>query len=339
MLLLLPSPNTTHAMTVVAATPEVQYPFTPVAPPRVAGYHEFANVQRAEIGAIVPKEDAPNAPLPKLFEPLTIRGVEWSNRLLVAPMCTCRFDDVVLPQPAHSTDSADNGKATDWHLVHYGSLTLRGWGSVLTEATAVVPEGRISPQDAGLWDDEQIASWKRVTDFIHANKGKAGIQLAHAGRKAGTQTTWVLKEAGWTGGLIASDENGGFAKDGACRRWHGVLTRPSVRPLADRLLEGLPRARGGDRRGHQARRGRLRGRRAPCQGRRVRLCPDPRRARVPAPLVRFPEHEQAHRRLRRELRQPRALAARGRARRACCFRRAGAVPYLCYGVDRGCCWC
>ncbi|TXT10718.1 hypothetical protein VHUM_02223 [Vanrija humicola] len=183
-------------MTVVAA--ETPSPYTPVAAPRVPGYHEFANVQRAEIGAVIPSADAPNAPLPKLFEPLTIRGVEWANRLLIAPMCTY---------------SADNGKATDFHLVHYGSLTLRGWGSVLTEATAVLPEGRISPQDAGLWDDAQIASWKRVTDFIHANKGKAGVQLAHAGRKAGTQTTWVLKEAGWTGGQIVSDENGGFAKD------------------------------------------------------------------------------------------------------------------------------
>ena len=117
--------------------------------------------------------------------------------------------------------SSDNGHATDWHLVHIGVRTssmttitailtdgcqycmlcicqgfaTRGAGGIVMEATAVVPEGRISPEDAGLWTDSQIAPLKRVVDFAHTQAAKVGVQLAHAGRKASTLATWVKTSA------------------------------------------------------------------------------------------------------------------------------------------------
>ncbi|KDQ21453.1 hypothetical protein BOTBODRAFT_25895 [Botryobasidium botryosum FD-172 SS1] len=90
--------------------------------------------------------------------------------------------------------SSDNGHATDWHFVHTGSFATRGAGAIVIEATAVVPEGRISPEDAGLWTDSQIAPLKRIVDFVHTQGTKIGIQLAHAGRKASTRSPWVQKD-------------------------------------------------------------------------------------------------------------------------------------------------
>jgi 2,4-dienoyl-CoA reductase-like NADH-dependent reductase (Old Yellow Enzyme family) len=86
--------------------------------------------------------------------------------------------------------SSDQGRPTDWHLVHLGSLARGGAGLVFTEATAVAPEGRISPQDAGIWTDEQAADYARITAFIHSQGAMAGVQLAHAGRKASTYAPW-----------------------------------------------------------------------------------------------------------------------------------------------------
>lgn len=106
-----------------------------------------------------------------LFTPLTIRGITFANRAWLAPMCQY---------------SATNGSPNDWHLVHLGARASGGFGLVIAEATAVVPEGRISPQDTGLWHDLHIAEWRRITDFVHARGAKVGVQLAHAGRKAST---------------------------------------------------------------------------------------------------------------------------------------------------------
>ncbi|MGZ3141841.1 NADH:flavin oxidoreductase/NADH oxidase [Lentzea chajnantorensis] len=106
-----------------------------------------------------------------LFSPLTLRGVTLPNRIAVSPMCQ------------YSVDQED-GVPTDWHLVHLGSRAVGGAGLVIAEATAVVPEGRISPQDTGIWNDEQVAAWRRVTSFIKAQGSVPGIQLGHAGRKA-----------------------------------------------------------------------------------------------------------------------------------------------------------
>jgi 2,4-dienoyl-CoA reductase-like NADH-dependent reductase (Old Yellow Enzyme family) len=100
--------------------------------------------------------------------------------------------------------SSEDGFANDWHLVHLGSFATGGAGLVLTEAAAVVAEGRISPQDLGIWKDEHVPALRRITDFIHAHGGVAGIQLAHAGRKSSTYRPWdgngaVPPEAGgWT---------------------------------------------------------------------------------------------------------------------------------------------
>lgn len=111
----------------------------------------------------------------KLFEPLQIKGIEFKNRIVVSPMCQY---------------SSEDGFANDWHLVHLGTRAIGGAGLVFTEATAVTPRGRISPQDLGIWKDEHIEFLKRITDFIHAHGSVAGIQLAHAGRKASTDVPW-----------------------------------------------------------------------------------------------------------------------------------------------------
>jgi 2,4-dienoyl-CoA reductase-like NADH-dependent reductase (Old Yellow Enzyme family) len=105
--------------------------------------------------------------------------------------------------------SADgDGLPTDWHLAHLGARAVGGFGLVLAEATAVVPEGRISPEDTGLWDDEQQAAWARIVDFVHAQGARVGVQLAHAGRKASTWSPF----SGRSGGV--PDEEGGWTPVG-----------------------------------------------------------------------------------------------------------------------------
>jgi 2,4-dienoyl-CoA reductase-like NADH-dependent reductase (Old Yellow Enzyme family) len=123
-----------------------------------------------------------------LFSPLTLRGVTLRNRIGVSPMCQY---------------SSTDGLADEWHLVHLGSRAVGGAGLVMTEATAVEARGRISPQDLGLWKDEQIEPLARVTRFLRAQGAVAGIQLAHAGRKASTARPWeggkpLAPPAGWS---------------------------------------------------------------------------------------------------------------------------------------------
>jgi 2,4-dienoyl-CoA reductase-like NADH-dependent reductase (Old Yellow Enzyme family) len=105
----------------------------------------------------------------KLFSPLIIKNITLKNRIVVSPMCQY---------------SATDGFTNDWHLVHLGTRAVGGSGLILMEATAVSPEGRISPGDTGIWSDSHIDGLRRVTKFIHQNGAIAGIQLAHAGRKA-----------------------------------------------------------------------------------------------------------------------------------------------------------
>lgn len=114
--------------------------------------------------------------------------------------------------------SSDNGHATDWHLVHLGGFASRGVGAIIVEATSVVPEGRISPEDAGLWTDTQIEPLRRITSFVHAQGTKIGIQLAHAGRKASTHAPWVQRIAGRGAPSVASEEEHG---------WPGEVYGPS----------------------------------------------------------------------------------------------------------------
>jgi 2,4-dienoyl-CoA reductase-like NADH-dependent reductase (Old Yellow Enzyme family) len=125
---------------------------------------------------------------PTLFQPLTIRNITFRNRIVVSPMCQY---------------SAQDGFANDWHLVHLVSRAVGGAGLVITEATAVVPEGRISPEDLGLWSDDHIPALKRITDLITTNGSVPGIQLAHAGRKSSIRPPWEhdefipIEEGGW----------------------------------------------------------------------------------------------------------------------------------------------
>src|SRR4029077_2823780 len=126
--------------------------------------------------------------MPGLFDPLAIREVKFANRVFVSPMCQY---------------SSHDGYANDWHFVHLGSRAVGGAGLVLTEATAVLPEGRISLQDLGIWADEHIEMLSRIVSFIHEQGSVAGMQLAHAGRKASTHRPWEApgaiseSEGGW----------------------------------------------------------------------------------------------------------------------------------------------
>ena len=110
-----------------------------------------------------------------LFSPLKIKNTEFRNRIVVSPMCEY---------------SSIDGFANDWHLVHLGSRAVGGAALIITEAAAVSPEGRISPGDLGIWKDEHIEKLKHITNFIHEHGAIAGIQLAHAGRKASHEVPW-----------------------------------------------------------------------------------------------------------------------------------------------------
>ncbi|GIJ86531.1 hypothetical protein Asppvi_005420 [Aspergillus pseudoviridinutans] len=127
-------------------------------------------------------------PIPKLFQPLTIRSTNFQNRVGVAPMCQY---------------SADDGHMTSWHIAHYGGIAQRGTGMIIIEATGIVPEGRITPVCSGLWKDSQIAPLKQVIEFAHSQGQKIGIQVGHAGRKASTLPPWL-------GGATATNAVGGW---------------------------------------------------------------------------------------------------------------------------------
>lgn len=127
---------------------------------------------------------------PALLAPLTLRGVTLRNRIVMSPMCQY---------------SAEEGMCNDWHLVHLGSRAVGGAALILVEATGVTRDGRISPADMGIWSDAHVEPLARVARFVHSQGAVAGIQLAHAGRKASTLPPWkgggpVLKpeEGGWT---------------------------------------------------------------------------------------------------------------------------------------------
>ena len=136
-----------------------------------------------------------------LFTPFSLRSVTIPNRVGVSPMCQY---------------SAAHGVANDWHLVHLGARAIGGAGLVMTEAAAVSPEGRISPQDLGLWNDEQVSPLARIASFVSAQGSVPAIQLAHAGRKASTRRPW-------DGGGPASLEAGGWSP----------LLAPSAVPFDD----------------------------------------------------------------------------------------------------------
>jgi 2,4-dienoyl-CoA reductase-like NADH-dependent reductase (Old Yellow Enzyme family) len=118
-----------------------------------------------------------------LFDPITLRGVTARNRIWVPALCQ------------YSVIARD-GVPTDWHLAHLGSFAMGGAGLIMAEATAVVPEGRISSHDTGIWSDEQVAGWRRVVEFAHGRGAVIGLQLAHAGRKASVYPEWGFEHKG-----------------------------------------------------------------------------------------------------------------------------------------------
>lgn len=124
---------------------------------------------------------------PHLFEPLTLRSVTIRNRIGVSPMCQY---------------SCVEGSPDEWHLVHLGSRAVGGAGLVMVEATAVSPEGRISPADAGIWKGEHTEQWRGIARFVAAQGATPGIQLAHAGWKASTAAPWL------GGGVVPPQEGG-----------------------------------------------------------------------------------------------------------------------------------
>lgn len=145
---------------------------------------------------------------PHLFQPLTIKSITLRNRIGVSPMCQY---------------SSEDGVATDWHLVHLGSRAVGGAGLVIAEATAVAPEGRITPGDMGIWSDKHVEPIAHIHRFVKAHGAVPGIQIAHAGRKASAALPWA-------GGAHLADDTGGWP-----------TLAPSPLPFGDNLPK-VPRA-------------------------------------------------------------------------------------------------
>jgi 2,4-dienoyl-CoA reductase-like NADH-dependent reductase (Old Yellow Enzyme family) len=163
----------------------------------------------------------------KLFESYKLREVEFRNRIWVAPMCQY---------------SSDDGMPTDWHLVHLGSRAVGGAGLIIQEATAVSPEGRISPADAGIWSDAHAEAYKKITKFIKESGAIAGIQLAHAGRKASTAEPWnggKLVDEGYGGWEVVAPSAIQFADDYPMPR---EMTKADIEKATDDFVEAAKRA-------------------------------------------------------------------------------------------------
>ena len=153
----------------------------------------------------------------KVFSTLRIKDVEFANRIVVSPMCQY---------------SSVDGFANDWHLVHLGSRAIGGAGLIITEAAAVSPEGRISPDDLGIWKDAHIDGLKRITSFIESQGSIAGIQLAHAGRKASNSSPWK-------GGRMLNQEQGGWQTVAA----DPIPFRPEETPPLALSKEGIEKVK------------------------------------------------------------------------------------------------
>ena len=165
--------------------------------------------------------------MPKIFDPLTIRGITLSNRIGVSPMCQY---------------SSHDGFANDWHLVHLGSRAVGGAGIVFTEATAVTPDGRISPEDLGIWSDAHIEFLSRIVQFLKSQGTVPGMQLAHAGRKGSTRAPWrghgaiPLAEGGWT---PAAPSAVAYSKDYPAPR---ALSVEDIRDVVEAFAQAARRA-------------------------------------------------------------------------------------------------
>jgi 2,4-dienoyl-CoA reductase-like NADH-dependent reductase (Old Yellow Enzyme family) len=163
-----------------------------------------------------------------LFSPLKIRSIEFPNRIGVSPMCQY---------------SAAEGVPNDWHLVHYGTRAVGGAGLIIAEATAVVPEGRISPEDLGLWNEQQKNGFGRITEFITGTGSVPGIQLGHAGKKASAYSAWKGK------GLVPKERGGWDVVGPDNRAFDASLGTPSqlrdsqINEIVDRFAAAAKRAK------------------------------------------------------------------------------------------------
>jgi 2,4-dienoyl-CoA reductase-like NADH-dependent reductase (Old Yellow Enzyme family) len=166
--------------------------------------------------------------MPHLFELLPIRGLTFRNRVFVSPMCQY---------------SSDDGMASDWHLVHLGSRAVGGAALVMTEATAVTADGRITPEDLGIWEDEHVEPLARIVRFVHEQGAHAGMQLAHAGRKASTYRPWAgakgsvpVADGGWRTVAPSAVAFEGYAEPAA-------LDQPGIRGVIQAFAAATVRAR------------------------------------------------------------------------------------------------
>ncbi|MEV5508553.1 NADH:flavin oxidoreductase/NADH oxidase [Streptomyces orinoci] len=155
-----------------------------------------------------------------LYEPFRLRSLTIPNRVWMSPMC----------QYSAEASGADVGVPGDWHFSHYGARAAGGTGLILVEATAVSPEGRISPWDLGIWNDRQSAAFRRITSFLKEQGTVPGVQLAHAGRKASTAAPW----------------NGGAPLGPEAHGWQPIAPSPlpfaDGHPIPDELtVEGIQR--------------------------------------------------------------------------------------------------
>ncbi len=162
-----------------------------------------------------------------IFDPLLIRGITLPNRIGVSPMCEY---------------SSVDGFANDWHLVHLGSRAVGGAGLVLTEATAVTPEGRISPEDLGIWSDAHIEFLARIVRFLKSQGTVPGMQLAHAGRKGSTYRPWsgygavAAKDGGW---VPAAPSAVAYSEEYAMPQ---ALTKQGIRSVVEPFAQAARRA-------------------------------------------------------------------------------------------------
>ena len=208
-----------------------------------------------------------------LLDPLPLRSLTLRNRIVVSPMCQY---------------SSEDGFASDWHLVHLGSRAVGGAGLVFTEATAVEARGRISPQDLGLWKDAHIDMLRRIVAFVHGQGAVAGVQLAHAGRKASISRPW-------DGGAPLDLPAGGMAA-------HPGAERSSVR-------RGESDPRGDDRESYSGGDGRVCAGDPPRSGRRFSGRRNSRRTWLSAARISLAVDQQANGCLRRAVREPCPSAA------------------------------
>lgn len=176
-------------------------------------YYTPAQVPRA--GTALLTNGKTPSDIPRIFQPIRIRGLLLQNRIMLSPMCQY---------------SAPDGHATDWHLAHLGGIAMRGPALLCVEATSATPEGRITPQDMGLWTDSQIAPLARITDFARSQGQKTMIQLGHAGRKASTVAPWLSSAA------IAPKEFGGWPDNvlaPSAIQWDSRHAMPKAMTLSD----------------------------------------------------------------------------------------------------------